>query len=253
MYSDMTTPRIVMMGTGTLPTGPGGPIGEAYPVVGLVTEPDRNPGVSPAQPPDRAGHEENCPGTWSPVLQPESINTPEGVAGLKPLQPELLIVAAYGQILNREVLELSAWGGSMSMLRCCRDIGERAQLPRRSSAARQDRLTIIRMSTALTPATCSPTPRIDIGPGETAGELGVSAGSSQEANLAVHIAAQIVAGPVPGEKQDPAKVTKAPKLKKEDGLIDWSNRRNKSCGRCGPCSRGRPRIHTCVTPTKRYG
>jgi methionyl-tRNA formyltransferase len=33
---------------------------------------------------------------------------------------------------------------------------------------------------------------------------------------------RLAAGPVIGTKQDPAKVTKAPKLKKEDGLIDWS-------------------------------
>ena len=40
---------------------------------------------------------------------------------------------------------------------------------------------------------------------------------------------RMAAGPVPGAKQDPAKVTKAPKLKKEDGLIDWSKSAEQVC------------------------
>src|ERR1019366_9455461 len=46
-----------------------------------------------------------------PVLHPESINTPDGVAALKALNPELLVVAAYGQLLSKEVLEVPARGG----------------------------------------------------------------------------------------------------------------------------------------------
>ncbi len=46
-----------------------------------------------------------------PVLQPESINTPEGVRALQALQPDLLVVAAYGQILSRDVLAVPPHGG----------------------------------------------------------------------------------------------------------------------------------------------
>jgi hypothetical protein len=98
--------RIVMMGTGTfaeptfeaLLTGP-------HPVVGLVTQPDR-----------AAGHERGSTRQTGlgmktialehslPVFQPESVNTPEGVEGVRAFQPDLLVVAAYGQILSRDVL-----------------------------------------------------------------------------------------------------------------------------------------------------
>ena len=46
-----------------------------------------------------------------PVLQPQSINTTKGVAELRALQPELLVVAAYGQILSRDVLAVAPAGG----------------------------------------------------------------------------------------------------------------------------------------------
>ena len=46
-----------------------------------------------------------------PVLQPESINTPEGVQALQSVRPDLLVVAAFGQILSRDVLATAAHGG----------------------------------------------------------------------------------------------------------------------------------------------
>ena len=46
-----------------------------------------------------------------PVYQPESINTAEGIARLRELQPDLLVVAAYGQILSNEVLATARHGG----------------------------------------------------------------------------------------------------------------------------------------------
>jgi methionyl-tRNA formyltransferase len=62
---------------------------------------------------------------------------------------------------------------------------------------------------------------IDILPDETAGEL-----EARLAPLGAHLAMQVIdrmaEGPVRGVKQDPAQVTRAPKLKKEMGLIDWS-------------------------------
>ncbi len=105
--------RIVMMGTGTfaeptfeaLLTGP-------HPVVGLVTQPDRAAARSaaPRARPAR-GMKDIALEHSFPVFQPESINTPEGVAGLRELQPDLLVVAAYGQILSHEVLAVPPHGG----------------------------------------------------------------------------------------------------------------------------------------------
>src|SRR6201984_1302310 len=105
--------RLVMMGTGTFAE----PTFEAllagpHPVVGLVTQPDRPVG-------QERGSTRQVGRTLKavaverdiPVMQPESINTPEGVAGLRAFQPDLLVVAAYGQILSRDVLSVPPHGG----------------------------------------------------------------------------------------------------------------------------------------------
>src|SRR5262245_37606629 len=98
--------RLVMMGTGTFaePTFLA-LLGGRHPVVGLVTQPDRPTGH------ERGSTRQVGRGMKAialergiPVLQPESTNTPEGVAGLRGFQPDLLVVAAYGQILSRDVL-----------------------------------------------------------------------------------------------------------------------------------------------------
>src|SRR4051812_46592992 len=105
--------RIVMMGTGTFaePTfqallaGP-------HEIVGLVTQPDRAAGQ------ERGSTRQTGEGMKNiafargiPVIQPDSINTPEGIAGLQAFRPDLLVVAAYGQILSNEVLVVPPRGG----------------------------------------------------------------------------------------------------------------------------------------------
>src|SRR5215831_8200193 len=162
--------RIVMMGTGTFAE----PTLEALlagpqPVVGLVTQPDRP-----------AGHERGSTRQVGrgmkaialahnvPVFQPESINTPEGVAGLRAMQPDLLVVAAYGQILSNDVLSVPAKGG----------INVHASLlPKYRGAApvawaiyhgeTQTGVTIIRMSVALDAGDMLAQEAVDIPPEET--------------------------------------------------------------------------------------
>lgn len=105
--------KLVMMGTGTFAE----PVFESlfttsHPVVGLVTQPDRAVGA------ERGSTRQTGKGMKTiaaehgvPVYQPESINTPEGVAHLRQWQPDLLVVAAYGQILKPEVLAAATHGG----------------------------------------------------------------------------------------------------------------------------------------------
>ena len=88
-------------------------------VAGLVTQPDRVVGA------ERGSTRQTGPSLKEiaqargvHVLQPESINTPEGVAALAALAPELLVVAAYGQILARDVLAVGSHGG-ISGVGCC--------------------------------------------------------------------------------------------------------------------------------------
>src|SRR5215471_14038883 len=105
--------RVVMMGTGTFAE----PTLEAllagsHPVVGLVTQPDRPAGHERGSTRQVGKGMKNIALSHGvPVFQPDSINTPEGVAGLQAMQPDLLVVAAYGQILSKDVLAVPPKGG----------------------------------------------------------------------------------------------------------------------------------------------
>jgi methionyl-tRNA formyltransferase len=80
----------------------------------------------------------------------------------------------------------------------------------------------------------------EIGPGETAVELGQRL-AMMGADLLVETLAGLAAGRIVPEKQDNEQATYAPLLKKEDGRIDWSARRRRFTIRCAVCSRGRAR------------
>jgi methionyl-tRNA formyltransferase len=211
--------RIVMMGTGrfaepTFEAVLAGP----HPVVGLMTNPDRPSGR------DREmlrGMKRIALARGVPVLQPESINTTEGAAALRELKPDLLVVAAYGQILSKDVLSTATQGG----------INVHASLlPKYRGAApiawaiyhgeTQTGVTIIKMSVALDAGDMLAQEAINIGAEETAGELEERL-AVLGARLATQVIEQVEKGTARGSKQDPAQVTKAPKLKKEHGLIQW--------------------------------
>lgn len=216
--------RLAMMGTGTFaePTFQA-LLDSPHEVVGLVTQPDRAVGQ------ERGSTRQTGQGMKNlalargvPVFQPESVNTPEGVAAVADFRPELLVVAAYGQILSKDVLGAAPRGG----------INVHASLlPKYRGAApiawaiyhgeKQSGVTIIRMSTALDAGDMLAQEALDILPDETAGELEARL-APLGARLALDIIARLAAGPVEGAKQDKALVTKAPKLKKEDGIIDWT-------------------------------
>lgn len=220
-----------MMGTGTFaePTfqailpGP-------HEVVGLVTQPDRAAGH------ERGSTRQTGPGLkliaqqhGVPVFQPENINTPEGVAGLRAFRPDLLVVAAYGQILSDEVLTTATHGG----------INVHASLlPKYRGAApvawaiyhgeQRTGVTIIRMSVHLDAGDMLAQEALEILPDETAGELEARL-APLGARLATRVIEQLVAGTAAGLKQDKAQVTRAPKLTKEHGLIDWTRTAEQVC------------------------
>src|SRR5918912_409099 len=107
-------PRVVMMGTGTFarPTFEALLAEPALAVVGLVTQPDRDAGqVRGSTRQTGPSLKEVALARGVPVYQPDSVNTPEGVAQLREWRADLLVVAAYGQILKKEVLEAAPWGG----------------------------------------------------------------------------------------------------------------------------------------------
>ncbi|MCS6849973.1 MAG: methionyl-tRNA formyltransferase [Gemmataceae bacterium] len=215
--------RLVMMGTGSFaePTF-AALVSSPHPVVGLVTQPDRPPGH------ERSSTRRVGPGLKAlaeqhriPCLQTENINTPEGVCGVRAFQPDLLVVAAFGQILSKEVLGVAPLGG----------INVHASLlPKYRGAApvawaiyhgeTRTGVTIIRMSAAVDAGDILAQEALDILPDETAGEL-ESRLAVIGARLAREVIDRLAVGPLHGTRQDKSLATKAPKLTKAHGLIDW--------------------------------
>ncbi len=216
--------NLVMMGTGTFAE----PTFEAllagpHSVVGLFTQPDRAVGQERGSTRQTGkGMKPIAEARGIPVFQPESINTPEGIAALQALKPDLLVVAAYGQILSNDVLSTAKHGG----------INVHASLlPKYRGAApiawaiyhgeKTTGVTIIQMSVQLDAGRMLAQEVVDITADETAGELEARL-APLGAAVAVRVIEQIESGTAQGLVQDKGLVTKAPKLKKEDGFIDWT-------------------------------
>jgi len=216
--------RIVMMSTGTFAE----PTFEAllaspHQVVGLVTQPDRAVGQ------ERGSTRQTGQGMKAiaqergvPVFQPERINTPEGVEGLRQWQPELLVVAAYGQILSNDVLAVPERGGinvHASLLPKYRGAAPVAWAIYHGEA--QTGVTIIQMSPRLDAGNMLAQEAVAISPEETAGELEARL-APLGARLALQTIQEIEVGRTKSLTQDASLVSKAPKLTKEHGLIDWT-------------------------------
>jgi methionyl-tRNA formyltransferase len=187
-------------------------------VVGLFTQPDR----------EGRGHhrhvnplKEAALERGTPVFQPAKVNTPEALADLRALQADLCVVAAYGQILSRQVLEAPRLG-AVNL--------HASLLPKYRGAApiqyaicngeTETGVTIFRIEPKLDAGPVVAVGKIDIGPEETSGDL-----EPRLAELAVPLTAQVLDafahGQTGGQPQDTSGVTLAPRLSKAEGAIPW--------------------------------
>ncbi len=216
--------RIVMMGTGTFAEPTFDALLHAKEnVVGLVTQPDRDSGNKRGSTRQTGrGMATIAADSGVSVIQPESINTPDGLAALKAFQPDLLVVAAYGQILKPEVIAAATHGAinvHASLLPKYRGASPIAHAILNGET--RTGVTIINITPGLDAGDMLVQEAVEIGRFETTGELEARL-SPLGARLCLDVIQRMKAGPVSGTKQDPALVTKAPKMKKEHGLIDWT-------------------------------
>lgn len=213
--------RLVMLGTGdfALPTFLH-LLKTGHQVVALVTQPDRPQGRKQEVVPSQIKQEALERGVR--VEQPEDVNSPEGVALLRSMTPDLLVTAAYGQILSGELLGVAPLGGINlhgSVLPAYRGAAPVARAIQRGEL--ETGVTVIRMSPRVDAGGMIAVARTPIEPDETAGA--VEARLAQlGAPLVERGIAELVAGRAVVIPQDRALVSKAPKLSKEDGRIDWN-------------------------------
>ncbi len=81
---------------------------ESFNVVGVVTQPDRPAGRGrEMRPPDVKVLAEEL---GLPIIQPKTLKSPEALAQLADWHPDVIVVAAFGQILRENVLTLPPFG-----------------------------------------------------------------------------------------------------------------------------------------------
>ncbi|MED3624277.1 methionyl-tRNA formyltransferase [Neobacillus thermocopriae] len=83
-------------------------IADGYEVIGVVTQPDRPVGRKKVLTPPPVKVEALKHGI--PVYQPEKIRNPEELSKILELKPDLIVTAAFGQILPKELLEAPKYG-----------------------------------------------------------------------------------------------------------------------------------------------
>jgi methionyl-tRNA formyltransferase len=188
-------------------------------VVGLFTQPDRT---------GRGHHRHVNPlkevalECGLAVHQPEKANTPEAIESLASLAPDLCVVAAYGQILSPALLAVPRLGA----------INVHASiLPKYRGAApvqtailqgeTETGVTIFQIEPKLDAGPILAIGRTPIGERETAGEL-ESRLAVIGAELTLQVVDQLARGRAQPIVQDSTLASRAPRLKKEDGRIDWS-------------------------------
>jgi methionyl-tRNA formyltransferase len=189
-------------------------------VVGVVTQPDRPKGrhLKVASCPAKATAEEIA----IPTLTPESVNAPDSVQAIHRLAPDLIVVVAYGQILKPAVLGIPSLG--------C--INVHASLLPRYRGAAPIQWAIARGEPTTGVTTMYVNERMDAGDlifrtevpidaEDTAGTLHDKL-AQDGGDLLVKTLEAIRRGDAPRNPQDESMATYAPKLKKEDGRIDWT-------------------------------
>ena len=213
--------RLLLMGTGPFAAPTFRELYRTYhDIVALVTSPlHLRPGQEP--PPINivrdVAHEHT-----TPIFDPEDINTLESQIRLSKYNADLMVVCDYGQILASSTLATLQLGG----------INLHASLlPKYRGAApinwaiyngeTKTGVTVIHMTPKVDAGPCIAQAETDIGPDETAVELEKRL-SELGAWLVLHTIDAFKSGNLEALAQDPALASKAPRLKKTDGLIDWS-------------------------------
>jgi methionyl-tRNA formyltransferase len=213
--------RIVFIGAGDvgLPTLQA-LLKSEYLVVGLVTQPDKPVGRAQLMEPPPI--KKALAGAKMPILQPPRIKERQAIEEIRALMPDVIVVAAYGQILPRDVLEIPKIA--------CLNL-HASLLPRWRGAAPiqaaivagdpETGITIMYMNEGLDTGDIMLQHKTNILPTETGGSL-----HDRLANIAPETllaALRLLAeGSAPRIPQDNTLATPAPKLKREDGKIDWS-------------------------------
>ncbi len=195
-------------------------LAETYQVIGVVTQPDRPSGRGrrPAPSPVKQVALER----GLPLAQPQSLRTPEAMVQLATWKPDVIVVAAFGQILRQDVLDLPTYG--------CLNV-HASLLPRWRGAApisaailagdEVTGVTIMQMDAGLDTGPILAQREEPIRPNDTQAALEKRLARLGAALLVETLPAYLT-GDLPPRPQSEEGTTYARRLRKEDGRLDWS-------------------------------
>jgi methionyl-tRNA formyltransferase len=196
-------------------------LAKAYDVVGVVTQPDRASG---------RGRELKAPPVKTlalelgiPIMQPEKLRLPEAMEQLRAWNPDLIVVAAFGQILRKDVLEVPRFG--------CINV-HASLLPRWRGAApinaailhgdEETGVTIMKMDVGLDTGPMLSQRSIRLSRDDTAGSVFEKL-SQLGADLLIETLPDYLSGKLTPTPQPEEGMTYAPMIKKEEGQLDFTH------------------------------
>ena len=212
--------RIVFMGSPDFAVPSLKVLMKDFEVVGVVTQPDREAGRGRRliSPPVKIAALE----LGLPVIQPEKLRAPDAMGQLQTWSPDLIVVAAFGQILRQMVLEMPRFG-------CINVHG--SLLPRWRGAAPiqaailagdlETGITIMKMDSGVDTGPMLSQRSLPILSDDTAGSV-FDKMSTIGADLLLETLPGYLDGTNQPKPQPEEGVTYAPMLKKEDGLLDFN-------------------------------
>jgi methionyl-tRNA formyltransferase len=196
-------------------------LADAYDVVGVVTQPDRASGRGRElrPPPVKLLAQE----LDISVMQPEKLRQPEAMEQLRAWNPDLIVVAAFGQILKKDVLYLPRFG--------CINV-HASLLPRWRGAApinaailhgdEETGITIMKMDVGLDTGPILTRRSIRLTRDDTAGTVFEKL-SHLGADLLIETLPDYLSGKIQPVPQPEEGMTYAPMLKKEEGQLDFTH------------------------------
>jgi methionyl-tRNA formyltransferase len=211
--------RIVFMGTPDFAVPSLAGLAGEYSLVGVITQPDRPSGRGRKLIPSPV--KETAQKLGLDIYQPPDVNSAAALERLQQWAPDLVCVAAFGQILNRQVLDLPP-GGCLNV--------HASLLPRWRGASpinaailagdKFSGVTIMKMGPGLDDGPIIAQETLQIKPHETAGSLSNSL-AGLGAELLVRTIPPYLRGEIAPRPQDSGLATYASMLNKKAGELDF--------------------------------
>ena len=214
--------RIVFAGTGEfgIPCLEALVASDEHFVLSVITQPDRPAGR--AQKLLASTIKECALRHQLTVFQPEDVNSATSLSQIRYQKPDLMVVVAYGQILKKPILELpelGCWNVHGSLLPKYRGASPIAAAVR--DLQKQTGVTIMQMNEGLDTGDILGKVATRIRPGETTGLLHDRL-AKKAGPLLLYLLERAKKGKLKSTRQNSQEASVAPRMKKEDGKIDWA-------------------------------